>query len=183
MSNEQLRRHIKPSVMDRIRIWRLKKTLGSCGEKVYFEKNIGFLRYPLNIHIGDEVIVKEGARICSCNEKAGIAIGSRTTVGYHTFIFASENIKIGNDCLIAPFVYIVDSNHGIDKEVKINQQPNQTAPVIVGDDVWIGTGVRILPGVTVGKGAVIAAGAVVNADVPEFEIFGGVPAKKIGVRS
>jgi acetyltransferase-like isoleucine patch superfamily enzyme len=40
----------------------------------------------------------------------------------------------------------------------------------------------ILPGVTVGKGAIIAAGAVVNRSVPPYEIWGGVPAKKIADR-
>ncbi len=41
-------------------------------------------------------------------------------------------------------------------------------------------GATILPGVTVGENAVVAAGAVVSKDVPPYEIWGGVPAKKIG---
>lgn len=39
-----------------------------------------------------------------------------------------------------------------------------------------------MPGVHIGRGAVIAAGAVVSKDVPELEIWGGVPAHKIGMR-
>ncbi len=38
----------------------------------------------------------------------------------------------------------------------------------------------VLPGVTIGENAVVAAGAVVRCDVPAFEIWGGVPARKIG---
>jgi len=48
--------------------------------------------------------------------------------------------------------------------------------------VWIGCHVVILPGVTIGDHAVIGAGAVVNKDVPPWEKWGGVPAKKIGMR-
>jgi len=182
MVNDQLRKHIKPGIFDLIRINIQKKKLGTCGKNVYFEKNTAFLRYPKNISIGNNVIVKEGARLCSCNDKAIISIGENTTIGYHTFIFSSEKIVVGNDCQIAPFVYIVDSNHGVEKSVKMNAQANKTLPVIVADDVWIGTGAKILPGTKIGQGAVIAAGAVVNTDVPPYEIFGGIPAKKIGER-
>lgn len=42
-----------------------------------------------------------------------------------------------------------------------------TAPVTIGDNVWIGAGVMILKGVTIGSGSVIAAGTLVNQDIPE----------------
>ena len=96
--------------------------------------------------------------------------------------FASEKIEIGDDCLIAPFVYLVDSDHRIDRAEKINLQPNQTAPIFVGNDVWIGTGAKILKGVTIGDGAVIASGALVKDDVEPYSIVGGIPAKKISER-
>ena len=49
--------------------------------------------------------------------------------------------------------------------------------------MWVGSNAVILPNVTIGKGAVIGAGAVVTKDVSDFEIVGGVPAKKIGSRT
>tara|TARA_B100000989_G_C19311926_1_gene372952 strand:+ start:292 stop:561 length:270 start_codon:yes stop_codon:yes gene_type:complete len=55
-------------------------------------------------------------------------------------------------------------------------------PVIIEKNVWIGARATILPGVKIREGAVIASGAIVNKDVPEFEIYGGIPAKKIGKR-
>ena len=82
----------------------------------------------------------------------------------------------------APFVYIVDSDHNIDKGQLINQQPNNTAAVKIGNDVWIGTGAKILKGVTIKDGAVIAAGSLVKSDVNSYEVHGGVPAKKISER-
>lgn len=57
------------------------------------------------------------------------------------------------------------------------------ADVVIEDHVWIASRVTILPGVHIGRGAVIAAGAVVSKDVPALEIWGGVPARKIGVRN
>jgi acetyltransferase-like isoleucine patch superfamily enzyme len=141
------------------------------------------MRFPGNIFISDNVIIKEGARICSCNKDALIKIGCNTTVGYHNFYFYSSKIEIGNDCLIAPFVYIVDSDHRHEKAMRINMQPNETAPIIIGDDVWIASNVTILKGVTIGEGAIIAANSVVNCDVPSNTIFGGSPAKYIGERN
>ena len=140
------------------------------------------MRYPQNISLGDGMVIKSGARICACNDKAIVSIGARTTFGYHTFLFASERIEIGADCLVAPFVYLVDSDHNIERSQNINLQPNQSSPISVGNDVWIGTGAKILKGVTIGDGAVVAAGALVKDDVEPYSIVGGIPAKKISER-
>lgn len=181
MSN-QLRNHLKYTLKNRLRNIYLKLKLGYLGVDVFIDKNVEFQRFPKNISIKDRVIIKEGARLCACNKFAKINIGNNTTVGFHTFIFASEKIKIGEDCLIAPFVYIVDSDHSIAKGININQQPNKTDQIQIGNDVWIGTGAKILKGTTIEDGAVIAAGAVVSGHVNSNEIFGGIPAKKISER-
>jgi len=55
-------------------------------------------------------------------------------------------------------------------------------PVVIGNDVWIGSNVIIIAGNTIGDGAIIAAGAVVTKDVAPFSIVAGVPAKKIDQR-
>lgn len=178
----QLRIHIKFSLGNRIRAFFQKMRLGLLGTKVYIDKNVEFMRFPKNIFIGNEVIIKEGAKLCSCNRNALINIGERTTIGYHTFIFSSKSIYIGADCLIAPFVYIVDSNHQIKRGKKINQQQNDTLPITIGNDVWIASNVTILKGVNIGEGAVIAANSVVNTNIESYAIFGGTPAKKIGER-
>ena len=84
--------------------------------------------------------------------------------------------------MIAPFCYLIDSNHQIKRSTLLNKQLIEAKDIIIKDDVWLGTGVKVLQGVKINQGAVIAAGSIVNKDVPEYEIHGGIPAKKIGER-
>jgi len=165
-----------------VRLFLNKIRLKSCGYKVLFEKNVAIMRHKKNVSIGSNTVLKEGVKICPCNPNANISIGKNTTIGYHTYIFASTNIKIGDDCMIAPFVYIVDSDHSIIKGINMNEQPNLVSSIKIGNDVWIAAGAKILKGVTINDGAIIAAGAVVTKDVDKNSIVGGIPANKMGER-
>ena len=141
------------------------------------------MRFPKNITIGKNVILKSNSRICSCNENAKIFIGDNTTVGYNSLIFASKNIKISNDCLIAPNVHIVDSDHGNSINKKINMQVNLLKEICIEEDVWIGSGSIITKGVKLSKGSIVAAGAVQTQNTEEYEIWGGIPSKFIKKRN
>ena len=165
-----------------LRRQRLAWSLRSIGEGAYVERNVEFLRHPERVTLGANVIVKEGVRVCPTNPGAEVSIGDWTTVGYHTFVFASLSITIGRDCLIAPFCYLVDSNHGFKKGTLIREQPMSASPIVIEDDVWLGVGVTVLKGVRVGRGAVIGAGAVVSADVPAYAILSGQPGAVTGFR-
>lgn len=110
---------------------------------------------------------------------AGVEIGEGTIIGQNAFLDGRESLKIGKHVDIASDVMIYNSEHDISAE----DFQAISAPVEVGDYVFIGPRVIILPGVTIGKGAVVAAGAVVTKDVPPFAIVGGVPAKVIGERT
>ncbi len=61
-------------------------------------------------------------------------------------------------------------------------QEDKDVPVIIGSDVWIGTGVTIVGKIRIGDGAVLAAGSVVTHDVQPFTIVGGVPSREIKKR-
>ncbi|TRW24627.1 acyltransferase [Flavobacterium zepuense] len=116
-------------------------------------------------------------------KQASIEIGTNTFIGHSTQINVGTNFKIGNDCMIAPLCVFSDANHGFeDLDIPMKAQPCRYDSITVMDDVWIGSGTVILGGVTIGKGVVVAAGAVVNKSIPDYEIWGGIPAKKIKSR-
>lgn len=110
---------------------------------------------------------------------SGITIGSDTIIGDHCFLDGRAPLKIGDHVGIASQVLIYNDEHNLNSE----NYENSYGPVTINDYVFIGPRSIILPGVIVGKGAVVAAGAVVTKDIPEFEIWGGIPAKKIGDRA
>lgn len=109
---------------------------------------------------------------------SNITIGHDTIIGDHCFLDGRASLKIGNHVGIASQVLIYNDEHDINSL----DYDNSFGPVEIGDYVFIGPRAIILPNVKIDKGAVIAAGAVVTKDVPEFEIWGGVPAKKISDR-
>lgn len=180
--NSQLRLHLPPRWRTGLTAWWYRFRGVDLSDNVVLFPGALLLRYPRNIHIGSDALIKSGAHICPCNPQAHIHIGSRTSLGFHSFVYASDRITIGDDCQIAPFVYIVDSDHGTRKDAPMNRQPNQPNPISIGNDVWIGAHAVVLAGVTIGQGAVIAAGAVVNRDVEPYTIVGGVPARHLGER-
>lgn len=111
-------------------------------------------------------------------DPSNISIGEDTIVGDHSFLDGRDLLKIGNHTDIASSVLIYNSEHDLEAE----DFHAITAPVEIGDFVFIGPRVIILPGVKIGDGAIVAAGAVVTKEVLPFTIVGGVPAKEIGKR-
>jgi len=117
-----------------------------------------------------------------------IEIGNDVFIGSGAVLNASDSgIKIGNKVMFGPNVTIMGGDHNTSKigeymfDVK-EKLPENDLPIIIEDDVWVGTGVIILKGVTIGKGCIIAAGAVVNRNIPPYSIAAGVPAKVIKKR-
>jgi acetyltransferase-like isoleucine patch superfamily enzyme len=112
-----------------------------------------------------------------------ISIGANTYVNRYTIFDGHECIKVGRRCMIGPHCYITDGDHTKKLGQPVQAQPMRTAPVIIEDEVWIGSHVVILPGVQLGKGAVIGAGSVVTRSVPSNAIAVGVPARVARMRS
>lgn len=107
-----------------------------------------------------------------------IRIGKDTIIGDHAFLDGRASLTIGDHVDIASSVMIYNSEHNLEsEEFKAREES-----VEIGDYVFVGPRSIILPGVKIGKGAVVAAGAVVTKDVGDYEIVGGVPAKRIGER-
>ena len=106
------------------------------------------------------------------------------------------HVLIGNYCQIAhDTIFEIGMNHvfsGVspypfdqvlgEGNIFAHRAPVNKQQLVIGHDVWIGSGVRIIKAVKIGNGAIIGSGAVVTKDVPPYAIVGGVPAKVIGYR-
>lgn len=140
------------------------------------------------IRLGPGSIVSDGAILACGNAADGtgqIEIGAGTYIGeYNNLRAGGGDIRIGENCLISQFCTLVASNHAHALGMPIKSQGNDPARagVVIGNDVWLGAGCAILPGVVIGDGAVVAANAVVTRSIPSQEIWGGVPARKLGER-
>ena len=87
-------------------------------------------------------------------------------------------IRIGENCLIAPGVHIYTATHPLSTKERISGA-EYGKPVSIGDNVWIGGRAVINPGVTIGNNVVVASGAVVTKNVPNNVVIGGNPARII----
>ncbi|MDX2215665.1 MAG: acyltransferase [Oculatellaceae cyanobacterium bins.114] len=138
------------------------------------------LRNRVVLH--DKVALGQGVELY-CYERASFEIGEGTSLGSYSRMSGLGRIKIGRNCLIAPHVGIFSSNHNftaLDRPIK--SQGCNFKGIEIGDDCWLGSGVKVLDGVTIGHGCVVGAGAVVTKSLPPYTIAVGVPAKVVGDR-
>lgn len=178
---------------------------GAAGQGMNFGRDVA-LRCPNRMHLGDHVTIDDGCALDARGAPAGgFSIGARTliarntelvakqgtlrigadcSIGSHCTLSAVSGLEIGDHAIIAGHCYFGGGRyrHALGDGPMVSQGLETKGPVILGDDVWVGAGVRVLDGVRVGAGSILGAGAVVTADVPENAIMGGVPARKIGER-
>jgi maltose O-acetyltransferase len=127
---------------------------------------------------GKNIIIERGAYF-----GYDVEIGDYSSIGTNARLDGAANIVIGNHVMMAPDVVIVTANHKHDDITRpMMGQGFERAPVIIGDDVWIGTRAIILPGVKIGRSSIIGAGAVVAKDVAPFSIVVGNPATLVKKR-
>lgn len=117
------------------------------------------------------------------SDEKSIVIGDSVFIGAYCEFNIKQKITIGNNTLIASGSRFIDHDHGVKKNDLIRLQHCSEHEIIIENDVWIGANVIVLKGVKIGTGAVIAAGAVVNKSIPAYEVWAGVPAKKIKNRT
>jgi acetyltransferase-like isoleucine patch superfamily enzyme len=150
-------------VYRRFLIYLLRSLFRSHGRNFIFDP-YGYYSYK-KISVGDDVFIGIGA-IFSATESS-ITIGNKVMFGPNVTIMGGDH----NTSVVGRFMYDIHE-----------KMPDNDLPVIIEDDVWIGTGVIILKGVRIGRGSIIAAGALVIQDVPPYSIAGGVPAKRLKIR-
>jgi virginiamycin A acetyltransferase len=137
------------------------------------------------IVIGDCSEIYDFVSIRSVGGAGDIVIGEHCYLNPGCVLYSGNGIRLGNYVLLAPGVMLLPTNHAYARrDIPIRHQgflPSKGG-ITIEDDVWIGANSVVLDGAHIGRGAVIAAGSVVRGEIPPFEIWGGVPACKIGER-
>lgn len=122
---------------------------------------------------------------CKYLRKKGCRIGENVVINGDLSIFGTEPylISIGKDSLIASGVKIITHDGGVRVLNNLrcfnNEKADKIAPVIIGDNVYIGTNAMIMPGVTIGNNVIVGAGSIVTKDIESNVVVVGIPAKII----
>lgn len=104
--------------------------------------------------------------------------GRSVAIDDNVDVYNVAPITIGHMVSISRRAFLCTASH----DITDLGRPLKTAPITIGNGVWIGAEAYVGPGVTIGDGAVIAARAVVVKDVPAWSVVGGNPAKVIKER-
>ena len=130
--------------------------------------------HPMGIGYKTFIKVKKGA-VLEIGENTrmsnvSIVAAQRITIGHHVRLGSGAKIYDTDFHSLDPYERTATPERGIAK----------TKPIVISDYAFIGANSLVLKGVKIGKAAVIGAGSVVTKNVPDFEIWAGNPAKRIG---
>ena len=168
----------------------IKNMFKSCGEMLQISPPLIYMGLN-NVSIGNNFRAGERLKLRTFNNWEGktytpsIVIGNNVNIETECHISSINQVSIGNNVLIASFVYISDHTHGNVNDIEASLLPPlqrplySKGPVIIEDDVWLGEKVSVMPGVHIGRGAIIGANSVVTKDIPAYAIAVGSPAKVI----
>jgi acetyltransferase-like isoleucine patch superfamily enzyme len=145
------------------------------GEGLRAEHGVKIVRLApgTTVRIGSGVLLAHDVGLHLRDRGAVLSIGAGSFVNHRSEIIAHARVEIGSNCLFAWDVQVMDSDSH-----EVDGMPH-TAPVVIGDRVWIGCRATVLKGVTIGDGAVVAACSVVTRDVPPRALVAGNPARVV----
>jgi acetyltransferase-like isoleucine patch superfamily enzyme len=116
--------------------------------------------------------------------RAGLQLGRDSHIMRPNKIAPDEAwlVSIGSHVLVAGDVDFITHDGGtwVFRNCPEFRDVIKYGRIIVYDNCYIGQRATIMPGCSIGPNSVIAAGAVVTKDVPPGEVWGGVPARRIG---
>ena len=130
------------------------------------------------MRFGGRCVVNGPLTVRPIGGAAHVSIGADSFVNTDVRFAAPPTgpITIGTRAQIGPGVMFETVDHELDPAPGRHRE-GSAAPIVVGDDVWIGAGAIVLGGVTIGDRSVVAAGAVVTHDVAPGVVVGGIPAR------
>lgn len=143
------------------------------------------ITWPHKIVIGDKCYLENGISFKFdgiWQPGKSIIINNNVFIGAGCEFNIRKSISIGSDSLIASGCKFIDHDHGTSTSTLMRVQKGVEAPILIGNNVWLGCNVTVLKGVQIADGAIVAAGAVVTKSIGINEIWAGIPARKIGER-
>ena len=179
--------------------------LGSVGRGVVFGEGV-VLRHPAKIRIGDGTVIDDHVvldakgtsnrgitlgsgvflgrnTILSCKD-GDIELGDNVNIGFNSEIFSGSRVTVGAHGLFAAYTYLVGGGHEFGRvDVPVIEQERVSRGITVGENVWLGTGVKVLDGISIGRNVVVGAGALVTKDLPDGVVAAGMPARVVRHRS
>jgi maltose O-acetyltransferase len=132
----------------------LTELLGSIGEDTH-------IRPPLRVDYGGH-----------------IHVGARTFANFGLVALDVARITIGDDVQIGTNVQLLTPTHPVDPDLR-RAKWEAAQPIVIGDNVWLGSGAIVLAGLTIGENTVVGAGAVVTRDLPANVVAVGNPARVV----
>lgn len=180
----------------------IRKKLGAFKVNAHIVAKLKELRYELTLYICNHIItfipirsvrklfylkvmdfkISHDVAIfmgCRFDTLHGLVIDSFVVISKYCRLDTRGGITIGKNVSLGEEVQIITADHDMaDPKYK-----GRTKEVILGDYVSVGTRAMILPGCILGTGAVLGAGSILTKSIPDYEIWAGSPAKKIGDRN
>jgi acetyltransferase-like isoleucine patch superfamily enzyme len=104
-------------------------------------------------------------------EGAAVEIGDHTFLNHGCMIVSHQKIKIGNGVQFGPNVLLYDHDHDFRIQGGLKDLKYTTAPIKIGDNVWIGANTIILKGSQIGDSCVVGAGCVIKGEFPDNAII------------
>ncbi len=111
-----------------------------------------------------------------CDYGENIMLGDGFYANYDCIILDCNLVTIGQDVKLGPRVQLLAAYHPVDPRLRESGR-ELSAPVTIGDRVWIGAGAIVCPGVSIGSGTTIGAGSVVTRDIPPGVVAAGIPCR------
>ncbi len=122
------------------------------------------------LKIGKGFKMRDGAKI-RVRKGATCVIGNNSSINCNNIIACRERIEIGNDVMLSPNVLIYDHDHDFRVNGGVKAGKYRTAPVKIGNNVWIGANTVILRGTEICDNCVIGAGCIVKGKYKEGSVI------------
>jgi acetyltransferase-like isoleucine patch superfamily enzyme len=175
-----------------------------CGKGVIFGKDLT-LRHPHKIEIGKQVVIDDhclldakgvdnrGIRIgdktflgrntiLSC-KNGDILLGKNVNIGFNCYIFSGSEVSLADNVLMAAYCYLIGGDHDMtDSKEAVASQGSSSYGIRVGENAWLGAGVKVQDKTEIGAFSIVGTGAVVTKDIPEYSVAVGIPAKVVKQR-